>query len=392
MKKNVAIIIQKLKNGGAERAAANLSKDLSDKCNIFIITFDAQNICYDYSGELIDLNLPATSNMFKKAIVFLRRIKKVKKIKKEKNIDVAISFMEGANLVNVLSKEKECVITSERNLPSFFYKRKFKLRFICNKADKIVTLSKLVKKDLVKNYGISAEKIVPIYNSCDKKRLIETSKEVDKIIEKLDKNKRYIVTMGRLNYQKGQWHLIKAFKKVKEEIEDVDLLILGKGEMENDLKELAEKLGIETSVKFLGYLKNPHKILNYCDVFVFSSIVEGLGNVLLEALAFDKAIISTDCDAGPREILAPDTNMDKKTNEIEYGKYGVLVPTFNEKHIDKNNIFEMSRQELILADAIIKMLKNEKLRKQYENNAKERIKDFQPNKIKEEWINLIERI
>lgn len=392
MKKNVAIIIQKLKNGGAERAAANLSKDLSDKYNIFIITFDAQNICYDYSGELIDLNLPATSNILKKSIVFLKRIKKVKKIKKEKNIDVAISFMEGANLVNILSKGKERVITSERNLPSFFYKQKFKLKFICNKADKVVTLSKLVKKDLVENYGINSEKIVPIYNSCDKKRLLESSTEVDHIIEKLDKNKRYIVTMGRLNYQKGQWHLIKAFKKVKEEIKDVELLILGKGEMENDLKELAQKLGIQKSVKFLGYLKNPHRILNYCDIFVFSSIVEGLGNVLLEALAFDKAIISTDCDAGPREILAPDTNMDKKTKKIEYGKYGILVPTFDEKNLNRNDIFEISSKESILADAIIEMLKNEKLKKHYENNAKERIKDFQPSKIKKDWINLIERV
>lgn len=392
MKKNVAIIIQKLKNGGAERAAANLSKDLSDKYNIFIITFDAQNICYDYSGELIDLNLPATSNILKKFIFFLKRVKKVKKIKKEKNIDVAISFMEGANLVNVLSKGKEKVITSERNLPSFFYKRKAKLRFICNKADKIVTLSKLVKKDLVENYGISSEKIVPIYNSCDKKRLMKSSKEVDNIIENLDRNKRYIVTMGRLNYQKGQWHLIKAFKKVKEEIKDAELLILGKGEMEKELKELVDKLGMQKSVKFLGYLKNPHRILNYCDIFVFSSIVEGLGNVLLEALAFDKAIISTDCDAGPREILAPNTNMDKKTNKIEYGKYGVLVPTFDEKNINKNDIFEISKKESILADAIIEMLKNEKLRKYYENNTKERIKDFQPNKIKKDWINLIERV
>jgi len=276
MKKNIAIIIQKLKNGGAERAAANLSKDLSEKYNVHLITFDGTDIAYEYAGDLVNINIPATNNKIKKMLNIIRRIIKVRKIKKEKDIDISISFMEGANIVNILSKKKDFVITSERNLPSFFYKKKTKIRYICNRADKIVTLSKLVKEDLVNNFGIDKEKIIPIYNSCEIERLNINSKEVDEIVEKFDKNKQYIITMGRLNYQKGQWHLIKAFEMVKKKIPNVELLILGKGELEKPLKELVQNKDLQQNVKFLGYIKNPHMLLNYCDIFVFTSIVEGL--------------------------------------------------------------------------------------------------------------------
>lgn len=389
MKENIGIIIQKLKNGGAERAAANLSKDLSEKYNVYLITFDGTDIAYEYGGSLINIDLPATNNKIKKIINFIKRIIRVRKVKKEKNINISISFMEGANLINILSKKKDIVITSERNLPSFFYKRKTKIKYICNKADKIVTLSKLVREDLVNNFGINREKIIPIYNSCDLNRLNIYSNEVNEIVKTFDKNKRYIITMGRLNYQKGQWHLIKAFEIVKNKIPNVELLILGKGELEGQLKELVQKMELQESVKFLGYMKNPHTILNYCDIFVFSSIVEGLGNVLLEALAFSKPIVSTDCDAGPREILAPNTDMNKKTNEIEYAEYGVLVPAFSEERINENNIKD-EEKEGMLANAIIRLLEDYELRKKYEIKAKERIKEFEPNIIKQKWFKLIE--
>ena len=335
--------------------------------------------------------LPASNNFFIKIIKLIKRTLKVKKIKKEKHLDVVISFTENANLVNILSKGKEHIITSERNLPFFHYKRKFKIKYICKKTDKIIALSKLVEKDLVDNFDVDPKKVITIYNSCNRESLEKSSNELEKIKNKLSKNKRYIITMGRLNYQKGQWHLIKAFKKVKDKIPNVELLILGQGELEEELKELTNKMKLNDSVKFLGYIKNPHSILKYCDVFVFSSIVEGLGNVLLEALTFDKAIVSTDCDAGPREILAPNTEIDKKTDVIEYAEYGILTPTFSKEKFNKDDI-SINREENCLSNAIIEILENDELRLKYEKNAKNRMEDFKPDKIKQQWIDLIENL
>ena len=393
--KNVGIIIQKLKNGGAERAAANLSKDLIEKYNVYLIVFDASDITYEYEGKLIDLKLPPKKGKLGKFFNMLKRIQKVKKIKKQYKIDYCISFMEGANIVNILSKRKEKIITSERNLISFFSKGKFarfKVKYVCKKANKIVSLSKLVKEDLVKNFNVDGNKIVPIYNSCSKERLNIESKEIQKAKAMLRDDEKYIINMGRLNFQKGQWHIIKAMKIIKGKIPNAKLIIMGQGELEETLKQLSKNLGLEKDIIFLGYIKNPHTILNKCEAFVFSSLVEGLGNVLLEALAFDKAIISTDCFAGPREILAPNTNMDRKTNEIEYAEYGILIPNFPEQRkIDENDLI-ITKEEVILANAVIELLTKPELKERYEKKAKERIKNFSPECIKQEWINLLESL
>ena len=91
--------------------------------------------------------------------------------------------------------------------------------------------------------------------------------------------------MGRLTRPKGQWHLIRALSYVKKEIEDVKLLILGQGELKGYLKELVDKLDLRNNVEFLGYQRNPFKYIASSDLFVFSSLYEGFGNVLVEAMA-----------------------------------------------------------------------------------------------------------
>ena len=118
-------------------------------------------------------------------------------------------------------------------------------------------------------------------------------------------------------------------------------------------------------------------------MFVFSSLFEGLGNVLLEALAFNMPIISTDCVAGPREILAPKTNLDKKTADIEYAEYGVLTPTLDQNHFEAKS--ELTEAENLFADAIINLNCDKKLRDTYRRTAQERIKCFDKNVIIEQW-------
>lgn len=392
--KSIAIIIQKLQGGGAERAAANLSRELSEHFEVKLIVFDASDRVYEYGGELIDLSIAPNKTLIGKIINIIKRVYKVKKIKKKYKIDCSISFMEGANIVNVFSRYKDKVIISERNLISFFESTLFsksKVKLTAYLSDKIVSLSEVVRMDLIENFNIAADKIVTIYNSCYKERLLGTSEKTQEIVESIDKDKKYIVTAGRLTYQKAQWHLIKAFKIVNENIPNSRLLILGEGELKKDLLELVNSLGLNDSIEFLGYVKNPHRIIEKCDIFAFSSIVEGLGNVLLEALAFDKVIISTDCDAGPREILAPNTPIRKKTKKIEMGMYGILVPTFDKDYFDKNNL-NINEEERIMATALINSLKDGELIKKYELAASIRIKDFEPMNITRKWIELIESL
>ena len=181
--------------------------------------------------------------------------------------------------------------------------------------------------------------------------------------------------MGRLTYQKAQWHIIKAFSKLTLKYPQLKLAILGEGELRSQLELLVKNLKISDKVLFLGYQKRPHLIIKNAEFFVFSSVVEGLGSVLLEALACGKAIISTDCDAGPREILAPSTDIEKKTSSIEHGDYGVLVPVDLNNEFSPSNI-QLTEKEMIMSSAIDELMRDLDLRGDYERKSAIRVEDF----------------
>jgi len=121
-----------------------------------------------------------------------------------------------------------------------------------------------------------------------------------------------IIGIGRLTRQKDFGTLIRAFAEVRKRIPS-RLLILGEGEDRRSLEQLCQSLGISDDVDFPGFVVNPHAFLARAAVFVLSSRWEGLGNVLVEALAAGIPVVSTDCPNGPSEIL-------------DHGRYGQLVP------------------------------------------------------------------
>ncbi len=387
---NLAIIITKLNGGGAERCASNLSIELSKKYNVFLIVFDGTNITYPYKGELIDLSVTDSNNIFSRSINVLKRVHMLRKIKKEEQIKCSISLLDGPNIVNVLSRRNDRVIVSIRNRLSSENVGKLRrhlIRFCSQKADLTVSLSKMVKKDLVDEFGIDGSRIVTIYNHCDPELLHSLAQSTLRP-EFIDDDKIYIATMGRLNQQKGQWHLIRAFKEVLKDIPGAYLIIIGEGELKDRLKKIAVDLRIEEHVIFTGYIKNPHKLLQYSEMFVFPSLFEGLGNVLLEALAFNKAIISTDCIAGPREILAPDTSLEDTAYKMSKEKYGMLVPAMDSKHFNAEDPLDPSEWELV--KAIVEMHTNDSLRHTYEKLASERINDFSKENVMKMWEQCIE--
>jgi glycosyltransferase involved in cell wall biosynthesis len=392
---NIAIIITRLSGGGAERVAFNLSLELSGHYNVTIIVFDGSGKIYPHGGELIDLKLPLKHSIAKKIINMILRISRLRKIKKEKNIQCSISLLDGPNIVNILSRRKDKVVTSIRNLRSAelgdrLGKGKLKTWLITGFSDKVVVLSKLVMDDLVRCYGTKREKLNLIYNSCDREKLYKKSEANNSVENIAETNGESIdfVTMGRLVSQKGQWHLFRAFKKVLSHIPGVKLYLIGDGILYKKLNILAEELQIRENIIITGFLSNPHMVLDRCDIFVFSSVYEGLGNSILEAMALGKPIISTDCDAGPREILAPDTEVSSKTNSIEYAKYGILVPALDSGQFNSKDA--LTNEENILAEAMILLASDDELRQKYSSMALERIKYFSSENITSQWKKLID--
>lgn len=394
MKKNVAIIVQKLHGGGAERTASNLSVILHKCYNIHLIVFDGADIKYPYEGVLHDLKLPPAKGVIGKLRNMARRCKLTKKIKKEENIAASISLMEGANLVNVLSKRKERVISSVRiqmseSRANTWVQKKWNLlqmRLIASKSDYIVALSKGVEKDLVENFSVPLKKAVTIYNPCDGNMLKQKAEVHFKDAETLSENS--VITMGRLTEQKGQWHLIRAFSEIVRTVPDAVLYILGEGPLEEQLRELVSDLELDTKIVFLGFVEAPHAYIMRSKVFVFPSLFEGLGNVILEALACGTPVISSDCFSGPREILAPGTQVRGELNGCEYAQFGILTSVCGNAQFNASD--PLTPEEKQIVDSVEHILTDAKLRNRYHDAALKRVQDFSPERIMREWISVIE--
>lgn len=389
---NIAIIIPSLSGGGAERVASVLSEYFSknNKVYLFLEKMDYKT-AYPFLGEIIYTSPSKQTGSFKEQVLsLLERIIQIRNLKKKYNIDVAISFMEESNYVNILSKSKEkviirvCTILSERleELGTQLVYNKKLLPIVYNFADGIIVMTEYAKRDLIKNWKIKRDKI----------RIIENPLNIEYINDSMQKeiNWEYgsnvIISVNRLDFVKRQWHLIKAFSEVIKVIPDAKLLFIGNGECKNRLKIITKKYGLEDNIIFLGHKNNVYPYIKKSKVYVLTSKTEGFPNGMLEALCVGTPVVSVDCPGAPKEILA-NKYISQKAESIKYLKYGILVPDLSEFEDDK-----ISNSEKLLAKALIQMLSKEKVYEHYKNCASQYIRNFDLNKVGDKWMKLISQL
>jgi len=412
--RKLMFLIPHLGSGGAERVLKNLTDGLRDYEN-YIVLFE-NVVKYNVNGELVILNSPASKNFVKKLINLPIRYYKIRKLKKEIKPYAVVSLLEPANFYNAITKLKnQKVILSlhsnytitfkespffgdniTRKILFFVYKLVFKIFY--NRVDYIVAVSKDVALDAVRNFVISPEKVVVIYNPFPIENIEELAKEDLREWESVFEGP-VIITAGRLTKQKGQWYLLRVFRQLKETHKDLKLVILGEGELKGYLVKLSEELGLRTfvwdrdklsedfDVYFLGFQKNPFKFIARSKLFVFPSLWEGFGNVLVEAMACGVPVVSSDCRSGPREILAPNTNVEYQTEKPEFAEYGVLMPVFDVKF--KSAKEPLEEKERMWVEVIDSILNNEYIMNKYREKAVERVKNYNRD-VLEKWKEILE--
>ena len=390
----VLIVIPSLCNGGAERVASLLSTGLSGEGHDVYLGLAVKAISYPFSGELVDFGIkdPYKRDVASRFLSTVELTVKLRRLKKKIDPDVTVSFLEVANIPNVLSGSKTIVSVREfkrasgdRSAQRRVAERLMKLLY--NRANKVVVNSMALGISMEKDYGVKKDKIKVIYNPVDIGGIIANSGErLDDELASVFESP-VIITAGRLTRQKAHWNLIRAFAEAKKAVPDAKLVVLGDGELKGFLQELSAGLGIRHDVIFAGFQKNPFRFISKAAVFAFTSLWEGFPNALLEAMACGVPVISTDCPSGPREILSPDTDFHIKTDSPEYAKYGILMPVFDGEIKDASA--PLVKEEKIWADAMVEMLKNSALRVDYGAKAKARASDFNMAGIIRQWEDLI---
>jgi glycosyltransferase involved in cell wall biosynthesis len=186
------------------------------------------------------------------------------------------------------------------------------LRLCHRAADGVVTVSRGAADDLTSTIKLSRDRIRVIYNPVVTPEMLRAAEEPVSHAWFAPGEPPVVLGVGRLTAQKDFPTLIRAFAIVRRETR-ARLMILGDGEDHARLALIARELGVEADVGLPGHVPNPHAYIARAAVLVLSSAWEGLPTVLIEALALDTPVISTDCKSGPREIL-------------QNGRLGPLVP------------------------------------------------------------------
>ncbi|WP_294079553.1 glycosyltransferase [Proteiniphilum sp. UBA5384] len=327
----VALYVPTLLGGGAERVFVNLANYFIENNIevIFITSFD--------KGYINQLN----------------RSIKVKFILKKSRFGNHLFNTVHRLLISII-KLINILITSKPDYLLTTLDEANIIGYICNigcfrKTKHIVRQASIFDK---KKYGFLKEKILGksfrssylvVANSPDTKESLETfiTELRDKIIvignpifnadhfqylstedENFILDCPYILSVGRLNAVKDHLTLINAFRIVREVYDNINLIILGDGPLKSVLEKEIHNLGLTDCTILFGFQKNPYTFYKNASIFVLSSLSEGFGNVIVEALSFGKAIVSTACSGGPKYIL-------------DNGKYGILVPVKDPKSMAK---------------------------------------------------------
>ena len=219
--------------------------------------------------------------------------------------DVAIAFIEGY-ATRIVSGAPDTVKRiawlhtelATNHWTGIAFRSRDEERRCYNRFDKVVCVSKEVKRQVDELYDLSSRTKV-IYNPIDKERIIRLSQELIQDNPGLTEGKKLIVSIGRLEKEKGYDRLIKVAERLQKEGFRFDLWIMGKGSLYDTLASMA---ATTDSVRLIGYKANPYPYIKMCDFYVCSSLAEGYNTAVTEALVLGKPVVSTDC-SGAKELL-----------------------------------------------------------------------------------------
>lgn len=349
------------RTGGAEIHAYYVSNKLVEKgYNMLIITFVTKKRVQQQTKNVFKKSLIKRAR-FPIALISMLRVFLVSYIKRKEfdvtHVHMALHGMIPAYML-LKTADKPYVVTCHGSDVRIIGKRTFTRmwqKILLQRASYVVAVSIEIRDLLIQKYGLSSRNITLIPNGFDEKLVKRLrAKTSDDAYHKISN----IVFLGNLREEKDPTTLIKVFRAVSQRVKNVHLQIVGNGPLRKAVERKIEFYKLQEKATLHGKL--PHvkalEVLAYSDIFVLTSVNEGLPTSLIEAMALGKAVVATSVGGVP-EIITDGVN-------------GLLTPP---------NLPDR------MAQAVEKLLKNPILAERLKRAASESVKDYSWNKIAEKY-------
>lgn len=313
----VALFVQSLDGGGAERVMLELARQLARRrfAVDFLVTRAGGALWGSVPENVRLLNL----NSWKAVASLPGLVRYVRRARPA----ALLSTLEASNVTALLAKrffvpDLRLIVRQGSNCTAQFRNRGLRTRMatvamkrLLPVADAVIAVSSGVAEDLRRTVP-RAGPVWPVPNPVVTPELLEKARSPVDHPWFGDPRAPVVLTAGRLAADKDQPTLLRAFAAVRK-TRPARLMVLGDGPDRGRLAALARELGIQDDVDFRGFQSNPFAWMARAQVFALSSVFEGLPAALIEAMACGTPVVSTDCPSGPREIL-------------EGGRWGRLAP------------------------------------------------------------------
>ena len=342
-------LITSIDNGGAENHLASLVKEQIKKNEVTVIYLKGNDYWKKkllFKGvRVIRFNLENIANIVK---LFLT-IYKINKLISEKKPEIVHSHLSSMELIGAILKfisnnQFKFIVT--KHLDSFFLEAsngqnnfiqgKLLDFFIFKNADRIICISKQIKKYFLKKIKVPKKKLKVIYYGLNQSDLrLKKSNLQHRKIKNIKKN-FLICCIARHVKQKSLDFLIKGFYEFRKKNINSKLILVGNGPETKKLKMLSNDLKLNNEIIWIGYSENVLNILKLSNVFVLPSRYEGFGLVLLEAMYAKKPIIASNVSAIPEVIKNNWNGLLFKYNSIK--EFNLQLLKIKNKNISKKFI------------------------------------------------------
>ena len=329
MKINILTLIPCSYGGGAEKLIIDQIKyHNTKKFNYFVIALRKGNIEHMFSKYPNYFCLNSKSRFNFKFLFLLNKYIKNKKIK------ILHSHLSEADIygffLKILNPKLKWISTRHNTI-----KLNLMLRITNTLTSfmntRIIAVSEYVKKFIVQYEFLNPNKITTILNGIDTNKFKNLRDSCERKKYGLTKKDFIVGMVGRLDYQKGHEFLFEAISKIKNKTKNIKVLVIGEGELKNELKNLCKKMNIENKIIFGDFSENVEKVYNCFDLFCLPSRSEGLPLVLLEAMACEKMCLCSDI-ANNREVIC-------------HKKDGILLKMGNVSALAKEIYFAYENQQ-----------------------------------------------